>query len=131
MDRKLQGNEELHLARAQRGDSQVSDGSDTLFYLDPPYVYQTRTARDAYQYEMDDQQHARLIEAIFSCRGKVVISGYANKLYDHALRGWERHEIDMPNHSSQSKCKQRRIEILWLNPACVSGWWGGPAREER
>jgi DNA adenine methylase len=73
---------------------------------------------------MDDTYHARLIEAIAACRGKVVISGYANPLYDGALVDWERCEIEMPNHSSQARAKQRRVEVLWFNPACR------PARRE-
>jgi DNA adenine methylase len=96
------------------------DGPNTLFYLDPPYVRGTRTARDIYRHEMSDEDHGQLLETILACRGKVVISGYSNQMYDRALAGWERRSIDMPNHSSQSKTKQRRVEVLWLNDQCQS-----------
>jgi DNA adenine methylase len=48
----------------------------------------------------------------------IVLSGYRSALYDRALSGWERHETELPNHSGQGRSKQRRVEVLWLNPAC-------------
>jgi DNA adenine methylase len=94
------------------------DGPETLFYLDPPYVHGTRTARRTYQHEMTDRDHGRLLEVVTSCRGKVVISGYDNPLYRDELADWGRIEFEMPNNAGQTKKKQRRVEIVWLNPAC-------------
>jgi DNA adenine methylase len=94
------------------------DGPDTLFYLDPPYVHSTRTAPDAYAFEMGDDRHRRLIEAVLSLKGMVAISGYANRLYEQALGDWDRAEFDMPNHAGQTRQKQRRVEVLWMNPQC-------------
>jgi hypothetical protein len=54
------------------------------------------------------------------CRGMVAISGYANPLYDAALASWRRVPVPMPNHSGHGRTKQRRVEILWLNPNCWS-----------
>src|SRR5262245_61929638 len=36
------------------------DGPGTLYYLDPPYLHQTRAARDTYAYEMTEEDHRRL-----------------------------------------------------------------------
>jgi DNA adenine methylase len=94
------------------------DNHDTLFYLDPPYLRATRTAPRAYAHEMSDQAHERLLDTILDLRGMVVLSGYHNPLYDHALREWERHEFERPNDSGQTKVKSRRTEVLWLNLAC-------------
>jgi DNA adenine methylase len=90
------------------------DGPGVLFYLDPPYFPSTRTVLGTYAYEMSEDQHARLIDTITRCRGKVAISGYANPLYDEALRDWDRVEFSMPNHAGQGKAKQRRVEVVWL-----------------
>jgi DNA adenine methylase len=92
------------------------DSPDVLFYLDPPYHHTTRTDRDSYAYEMDDAAHRRLLDLVVRLRGSVAISGYANPLYDEALRGWRRVEFNMPNHAGQTKTKQRRVEVLWLKP---------------
>jgi DNA adenine methylase len=94
------------------------DGPETLHYLNPPYPHATRTARDAYKHEMSDEAHERLLDAILNVRGMVVLSGYRNPLYDQALRSWKRHEIELANNSGQTKVKSRRVEVIWLNPAC-------------
>jgi DNA adenine methylase len=94
------------------------DSPHTLFYLDPPYHPTTRTAPDVYDHEMSDADHARLFDAVRHCQGMVALSGYANPVYDYALRDWERIEFNMPNHSSQARAKQRRVEVLWLSPRC-------------
>jgi DNA adenine methylase len=91
------------------------DGPDTLIYADPPYLHETRTCKDAYRFEMSRDDHVRLLVTILGCRGMVALSGYGNPLYDDALRGWRRVEFDLPNHSSQSKAKERRVEVLWVN----------------
>ena len=94
------------------------DLPETLFYLDPPYLHETRTSRTVYAHEMSVEEHQRLLEAISRLQGMVVLSGYPSPLYDRLLAGWDRHEWDRPNDSGQGKTKERRVEHLWLNPAC-------------
>ena len=97
---------------------QEHDRLGTLFYLDPPYPPETRTAKKVYKYEMTTEDHVRLLEVITHCRGMVAISGYPNPLYDEALVGWDHFSRSMPNHSGQSKKKKKRVEVLWLSPNC-------------
>lgn len=91
------------------------DRPATLFYLDPPYVHQTRVATDAYAYEMTEHDHRQLLDALLGCKGKVMLSGYANPLYDEALTGWTRHTFDLPNHAAGGRTKRRMTEVLWCN----------------
>lgn len=93
------------------------DSPDTLFYCDPPYAHETRTAKDAYAHEMTFTDHARLLDLLKSLEGTVILSGYRCPLYEVSLdkAAWHRLEIEMPNHSGQGKSKQRRIECLWSN----------------
>jgi DNA adenine methylase len=114
--RRMQG-VELHCADAVDL-IRKSDSPDALHYCDPPYPHSVRTARSAYQHEMTDEDHLRLLDAILSVRGAVVLSGYRSAIYDDALRSWDRHEIEMANNSGQTKVKSRRVEVIWLNPAC-------------
>lgn len=70
------------------------DSSESLFYIDPPYVHSTRV-RSAhrgryYRHEMTDDEHAGLLTRLRSLRGFVVVSGYNNKIYDAGLAGWQR-----------------------------------------
>ena len=92
------------------------DGDDTVHYVDPPYVHDTRHYRrraPAYRYEMTDEQHRELARALAGLRGMVVVSGYRCALYDELFREWQR--IDAATHADGAKA---RIESLWLSPRC-------------
>lgn len=90
--------------------------ADTLTYLDPPYLPETR--RDgsrAYVHELTTDEHADLLETISSIKGMVVLSGYPHSTYDEALPDWRRVEI-----GAHADGARPRTEVLWLNPACVA-----------
>jgi DNA adenine methylase len=92
------------------------DGPGTLFYCDPPYLHPTRTAQQAYgAFEMTEADHRELLDVLKACEGKVMLSGYPSVLYDVALSGWSRHTLDVPNHASGAKAKDRETEVLWCN----------------
>jgi DNA adenine methylase len=95
---------------------QYFNDQNTLLYVDPPYLPATRTARKAYgDHELSVERHVELLAVLKQTRARVALSGYANDLYDQSLRGWKRIDFDMPNHSSQSATKSRRVESLYLN----------------
>lgn len=92
------------------------DGDDTVHYVDPPYVHETRSMRTrspAYRHEMDDQQHQQLAAGLAGLRGAVVVSGYRCDLYDEMFKGWQR--IDAAAHADGAR---DRVESLWLSPNC-------------
>jgi DNA adenine methylase len=91
------------------------DGSRTLFYLDPPYLGETRTSDDVYSFEMGAKQHETLLETILACKGRVMLSGYRSDLYDWRLRDWTRHEFTLPNQAAGGKQKRRMVEVVWCN----------------
>lgn len=88
------------------------DSPQTLHYLDPPYVHETRAAADPKQYkhEMTDTEHRQLISLSGALSGAVILSGYRCALYDEALAGWRR--IDKATHADGAR---DRVESLWLN----------------
>lgn len=94
------------------------DTPETLFYVDPPYVHETRTRprTGGYRHEMDDADHQALLDALGGLHGMVVLSGYPNPLYDEALAGWECHRT--PARISARRGTAVRTECVWLNPAC-------------
>jgi hypothetical protein len=84
------------------------DGPETLHYLDPPYLHETRTARQAYgRFEMTEGDHRELLGVLLAVRGKVMLSGYPSALYDEALRGWRRLTFDLPNNAAGGQEKSR------------------------
>ncbi len=91
------------------------DTPETLFYCDPTYLHETRTHTSTYRYEMSKYDHRRLLARIVDCKGKIIISGYDSDLYNQTLNGWHKVVFDMPNHSAQTKIKERRQEIIWRN----------------
>lgn len=97
-------------------------GSDVVWYLDPPYVPDTRVAPKVYRCEMSLDEHRSLMELVRRIKGMVVLSGYRSVLYDEALAGWTRVEKLVPCYSSRADggSKPTRTECLWINPAGVS-----------
>lgn len=92
------------------------DGPTTLFYLDPPYLPETRLAKGVFgEFEMTRQQHEELLDAITGLQGMVMISGYPSTLYDSRLASWVRHGFDLPNNAGRGKCKRRMTETIWSN----------------
>ena len=90
---------------------EAHDSPNTLHYVDPPYVHSTRnTNKYAYQHEMSDEDHEELVEQLKRLEGKVVLSGYANDIYDDALKGWRRLE-----RKAYADGARERTEVLWMN----------------
>lgn len=98
------------------------DTPDTFFYLDPPYLPDTRRQTNVYPHEMTIDQHIRMLELVQSVRGKVMLSGYPNPLYDRYLSGWCTMDFQVACRSTVgataahgSHRKSRRTERLWMN----------------
>lgn len=92
------------------------DGRQTLHYLDPPYLPETRSgnhssARKNYRHEMTVKQHEELLAAIVQLKGMVILSGYPSELYDTALTDWLR--VERKAHADGAKV---RTEVLWISP---------------
>jgi DNA adenine methylase len=92
------------------------DGPATLFYCDPPYLHETRTATRVYgAFEMTEADHRELLDVLRACKGKVMLSGYPSRLYDEALSGWTRRAFNLPNHAAGGRKKGQETEVLWCN----------------
>jgi DNA adenine methylase len=91
------------------------DGEATLFYLDPPYLHETRATPGTYKHEMNEEEHRELLAVIKQCRGKVMLSGYPNSLYDEALTGWKRQDFLIDNKAASGTTKRQMTEALWMN----------------
>ena len=90
------------------------DSSKTFFYLDPPYVPCTRV--DAkYDFEMSEEDHNDLVGILLQIKGKVILSGYNNEIYNRL--GWQKQDFTSycyvaGNHYDEN---ETRTEHLWLN----------------
>ncbi len=91
------------------------DGKNTLYYLDPPYLHETRVTTSDYEFEMNADDHLQMLETLKQVEGKVLLSGYPNELYDDTLADWDRVEIEIDNKASSAKNKPIKTEVLWAN----------------
>jgi DNA adenine methylase len=91
------------------------DCDDVFWYLDPPYLPETRKSRQAYEVEMTREEHVALAGLLNNAKGKVLLSGYNSGLYEEFYRGWSTATKQIVNHSGQNKTKQKRVEWLWAN----------------
>jgi DNA adenine methylase len=66
------------------------DSNDTVFYIDPPYILDTRKSKNVYNKELNNDYHKNLVKIILDCKGAVVLSGYEHELYQPLIdAGWE------------------------------------------
>jgi DNA adenine methylase len=92
------------------------DRKDACFYVDPPYVPETRkAAHRGYAHEMDRADHERLLACLLTIKGMAVLSGYSHPLYDEALVGWRRLTREASDHA-----RNRREEVLWISPRAAA-----------
>lgn len=93
------------------------DHSRALFYLDPPYLHETRVTTQDYDCEMTKLDHDQLLHTLGGVRGMFCLSGYRSDLYDHYadIYGWRRVEIEIDNKASAKRTKEKKVECLWMN----------------
>ncbi len=90
-----------------------TDSDDTLFYLDPPYVFSTRTTSKAYSHEMCDDAHREFAELLHSLKGFVILSGYPSLIYEELFeqKGWVRSD-----RQARVLGGRMKTECVWISP---------------
>lgn len=87
------------------------DKSETLHYIDPPYVQSSRAGTaDYYRFEMSDDEHRAMATTLRGAEGMIVLSGYHNILYDELFADWFQVERE-----ARADGQRLRTEVLWLN----------------
>lgn len=97
------------------------DAADTLHYVDPPYVFDTRDRASAsthryYRHEMTDWDHIQLLACLKNLRGMVILSGYESDLYAEHLVGWR--TLTKNTSGGSNRGSVPRTEVVWINDAC-------------
>ena len=93
------------------------DGPQTLYYLDPPYLHETRATTSDYAHEMTGADHAELLATIGEIKGRFLLSGYRSVMYDGFAErfGWRRVDFEVSNHASGGETKRKMTECVWMN----------------
>lgn len=93
------------------------DGPETLHYVDPPYMHETRCngseSRKHYKCDLSDAEHIELLTALKQVRGHVVLSGYDTEMYNDLLTGWSTATTEA--RISAGSGAGKRTEKLWMN----------------
>jgi len=86
------------------------DTPDTTFYIDPPYVSSSRVSQKVYDYETEDEHHRKLVSLLLQVKGNVVLSGYANEIYEPLEQaGWRR--VDFQT-ACYARCRHRNSNLV-------------------
>ena len=96
---------------------QQQDGAKTLFYLDPPYLFETRASTGQYDHEMTESEHRELLNVLANCKGTFLLSGYPSDLYDSVAKEchWHHIDFDLPNNAGGGNERRRMTERVWMN----------------
>ena len=104
------------------------DRPATLFYLDPPYVPETRRC-GAYRHELVFKDHEDLTRLLLGLKGMAILSGYRHEVHRPLEKaGWKRVDVKVfctaaggtqasgiIGEGSRSKT-QKRVESIWISP---------------
>ena len=96
---------------------------DTMLYLDPPYLLETRregAAQSQYYHEMEENDHREMGALVQDYRGRVAIAGYRSDLYDNVLfpksKGWYCFvRSARASDTKNSDGERTRVEAIWTN----------------
>ncbi|WP_440217168.1 DNA adenine methylase [Chromobacterium piscinae] len=105
------------------------DSSETLHFVDPPYVLGTRKLSPGssyYRHEMSDDEHMLLLDVLADVKGMVVLSGYSSCMYENRLQNWQR--FTTKSRIAANRGAGVREEVVWINSACadvLAGQIGG------
>ena len=119
----------LGLAAARLSEVQIENGDylrilerfdspGTLFYLDPPYLMESRNnSPRLYKNEWkSEQDHIQLAAAVDQLKGMVVLSGYPSSLYDRLYGHWT-----TTLRTGNAEAQKEKTECLWISPNAAAG----------
>jgi len=112
------------------------DNPKAVFYVDPPYIPETRKpgSRSVYKNELSREDHNALTDTLLKCEGAVVLSGYRDQEIHSPLEqsGWARVDFVTACHAAGRirgsgltgkgtvTKKQKRVESVWINQKAIS-----------
>lgn len=100
------------------------DNTDCLFYLDPPYIPDTRRS-GGYRHELTEDDHRELVDRVLALEGVAIISGYDHPVYEPLVAGgFSRHEFRVWStaaRGSKGDPRAKRVEVIWASPRASYG----------
>lgn len=96
---------------------QKFDSETTFFYLDPPYLEDTLQRSDLYLYHLPRERHIELAKLLKNIKGKFLLSGYSNPLYDELYKDCYSLTFNVVCIAGRKvgQPRTRRTEVVWAN----------------
>lgn len=90
------------------------DRPETFFFVDPPYMLETRqTGGKGYVHELSVDDHRQLAWMLRQIQGKAMVCGYPSSRYDDLYHGWHRREKKTTANGQRGAVP--RTECIWTN----------------
>ncbi len=94
--------------------------SNAIFYLDPPYMKESRVSKEVYNNEFTVEEHKKLIDTLIKVNGNAIISGYDSEIYDKlAQNGWSKKEFKVCTSTSPCENNPIRKEVIWAKESII------------
>lgn len=91
------------------------DDKQSVLYLDPPYLEDTRVSKNLYLHETNADHHIRLVEKLCNIHGKGVLSCYDSEIYYPLLdHGWTKQTFKTTAGMAARAENKERTETLYV-----------------
>lgn len=96
---------------------QRTDHPDTFFYIDPPFLPETRVSKKIYRHEMTPEQHQAMLDRLATIEGKFLLCSYPSSMYMEAIKkhGWYFHDRQIDNKASKKDVKPEMTARCIMN----------------
>lgn len=100
----------------------VKNSPQVMCMIDSPYVLKSRTCKNLYRHEMDNNDQCNLVDLCVDATCKMLLCGYHNDIYEDVLtseKGWFCYDLcevaKSMSFSSLGGTKNRAMEVIWTN----------------
>lgn len=88
------------------------DFEGAFFYCDPPYPIESRSGKNDYLHDFEDEDHIDLAGLLNNITGRVMISGYDCPLMQELYKDWVQVKFPIKKNNMRSTISQ---ECIWMN----------------
>jgi DNA adenine methylase len=100
------------------------DSLNTLFYVDLPYLGESRNTKKLYNHELlSNDSHAIILESLTKISGMAIVSHYPHPLYDSILNNFmvvKKETLSNSMVKGADRKSKLRTECLYLSPSVIN-----------
>ena len=90
-----------------------ADIKNNFIYVDPPYLFHTRSSKKRYRHEVDIDFHEKMAKKLLAIKNAYwCISGYNHEIYNDFFKDFN---VSRGPVSKANTAKKERREVIWFN----------------